>query len=232
MKPFSRLGISGSIPTSLIWRQPKFSEDHYELVDQPAGEALFATIGWPKWLSDQAVARSAYGIWYFDRLGWGRRTITATRPAKTAENPGTVNRTAYERLASFEVGWFWEGDLTLSSGEVFHWYSTKAFHNAWAMTEVLPAETGEEDKPGRIERKRGLFRLGRKPKPPRRERLVYEIEFSMRWLKQEAWINLPARQAVNAAELTFLLCLGMYLGYCFNQDSAAAVAASSTVAVS
>jgi hypothetical protein len=54
----------------------------------------------------------------------------------------------------------------------------------------------------------------------------------MRWFKQEAWITLPAFQAVNAAELTFLLCLGMYLGYCVDQDSAAAVAASSTAAVS
>ena len=89
-----------------------------------------------------------------------------------------------------------------------------------------------QGKPVGIERKHKISRFGRQPKPPRRERLVYEIEFGMRWFKQEAWITLPARQAVSVAELTFLLCLGMYLGYCFNQDSAAAVAASSVAAVS
>jgi hypothetical protein len=238
MRPFSKLGYTGNPPVSLVWKQPRFGTDHYELVDHPTGDALYATLGWPKWLSDQAVARSAFGIWYFDRLGWARRTITATRLAKPAENIGMENRPAYERLASFEVGWFWEGDLTLSSGEIFHWYRTKSFRNAWALTEVLPlshpqsAEMGKEGEPARNERKRKLFRLGRQPKPARRERLVYEIEFGMHWLKQEAWITLPAPQAVNAAELTFLLCLGMYLGYCFNQDSAAVAVTSSTAAVS
>lgn len=242
MRSFSRLGITRSQPLSLVWRQPKFSKDYYELVDDSAdnilaGDTLYATLGWPKWLSDQAIARSAFGIWYFDRLGWTRRTITASRPAKSAEISGMPGRPAYERLASFEVGWFWEGDLTLRSGEVFHWYRTKTFRNAWALTEVLPPDNpqpetlGSQSKPAKIERKRRFFRFGRQPKPPRRERLVYEIEFGMRWLKQETWISLPARQAVNGATLTFLLCLGMYLGYCFNQDSAAVVAVSSTAAV-
>ena len=238
IKPFSRLDMSESQPNSLAWRQPKFSEDHYELVDQPAGEQLYATIGWPKWLSDQAVACSAYGNWYFDRLGWTRRTITVTRPVKPAENSGMVKHPAFERLAAFEVGWFWEGDLTLNSGEIFHWYRTKIFHNAWALIEVLLpdnpqlAETGMQGKPARVEQKRKSFRFGKPSKLPRLERLVYEIEFGMHWLKQEAWITLPALQALNNVELTMLLCLGMYLGYCYIQDSAAGVAVSSTVAVS
>ena len=61
---------------------------------------------------------------------------------------------------------------------------------------------------------------------------MYEIEFGMHWFKQEAWITLPAYQAVQHPELTFLLCAGMYLGYCYNQDTSAAVAACATVAVS
>lgn len=243
MRSFSTLSLTGSQLRSLIWRQPKFSQDFYELVDDPtgnsqAGEALYATIGWPKWLSNQAVTHNAFGVWYFDQLGWTRRTIQVTRPIEASEDSSSATRPTHKRLATFEVGLFWEGDFTLSSGEIFHWYRTNILHNAWAMTEVLPpvhsqtAEMELQGKPVRNERKHNFFRFGKRPKPPRRELLVYEIEFGMRWFKQEAWINLPVHQVVNIAELTFLLCLGMYLGYCFNQNVAAAVAVSSTATVS
>jgi hypothetical protein len=125
MKSFVRLTNSGTSPLLLTWKQPKFNEDYYELVNHPANDSLYADLGWPKWLSDRAIARNADGNWYFDRLGWTRRTISAARLVKTAENSGKANRPELVPYASFEVGWFWEGDLVLNSGKVFHWYRTK-----------------------------------------------------------------------------------------------------------
>ena len=244
MQSFTRLSLTGSLPISLIWKQPKFGADYYELVDSSAGDTIYATLSWPKWLSDRAIARSAVGTWYFDRLGWLRSTIVANQPARPSASSTQESRPGANRIASFEIGWFGEGDLILSSSKVFHWYRTKAFRNAWAITEVIPedhpepdgefrpsGETDAQEKSPTTQHKRNNIRIGRRSKPRRRERLVYEIEFGMHWFKQEAWITLLSAKAANGSELTFLLCAGMYLGYCFNQDAAGAVAASSTVAV-
>ncbi len=238
MKPLSTLSVSGNIPVSLAWRQPRFSEDFYELGDNPASDALYATIGWPKWLSDMAIAHSAVGIWQFDRLGWTRGTIVATRPVEPSADSGKGNLPASVQVASFEVGWFWEGDIVLSSGEVYHWWRTKTFRNAWALTEVisedeksLPTKMVTQRESTRNKPERKGFRLRRSSKPVRKEKLVYEIEFGLRGLKQENWVTLPAHPHGIHPELVFLLCLGMYLGYCYNMDSAAAIAGSVTAAV-
>jgi hypothetical protein len=238
MKNYRPLYLSSIAPQSLVWKQPKFGADYYVLVDESAGDALYASIGWPKWLSDRAVARSEAGTWYFDRAGWTRRTIKVTRPVAASLNSGAENHPAVEQIASFEVGIFWDGDLVLRGGEVFHWYRTKTWQNTWAMTQVLSdldsnqaAETAEPDEVAKVEKKRRGFRFGKQKKPKRREKLVYEIEFGWHWFKQQAWIRLPASQAVQPPEPVFLLCTGMYLGYCLNQDSGAAVAVSSTAAI-
>ena len=98
MKTFSRLSLSGILPVSLVWKQPKFNADYYELVDVSAGDRLFATISWPKWLSDLAIARSAVGTWHFDRVGWTRRTITVTRPEGPIPNPSIGNQLNFVQL--------------------------------------------------------------------------------------------------------------------------------------
>ena len=239
MKTFSALNLSGILPVSLVWKQPKFGTDTYELINASAGDALYACIGWPKWLSDLAIARSAVGTWHFDRVGWTRRTITVTRPEGPIPNPSIGNQPNFVQFASFDIGWMWEGDLVLQSGKVYHWYRTKPFRNRWALSEMIPdrqenhpAERNTGEKPTGIEREHKKSRLRKHSRSVRRERLVYEIEFGMHWFKQEAWITLPASQAVQHPELTFLLCAGMYLGYCYNQDTSAAVAACATVAVS
>ena len=238
MKTFSRLSLSGILPVSLVWKQPKFNADYYELVDVSAGDRLFATISWPKWLSDLAIARSAAGIWHFDRTGWTRSTIMVTHPEDPATNSSTGKQPQFIQVASFEIGWMWEGDMVLHSGKVYHWYRTKSLRNAWALSEVIsdpqqdhPTHTISQAKPANTERKRKRLRLWKHSRPVRRESVVYEIEFGMRWFKQEAWITLPSYQAAQHPGLIFLLCTGMYLGYCYNQDSAAAVAVCTTAAV-
>jgi hypothetical protein len=107
------------------------------------------------------------------------------------------------------------------------------------MTQVLTNRDADnstmmnnQGKPVSVMDKQKGFHLRRRPKPVRRERLVYEIEFGMHWLKSEAWISVPSSQLVNHPELIFLLCAGMYLGYCYNQDNAAVAAVSVTAAVS
>jgi hypothetical protein len=238
MKTFSKLNLSGILPVSLLWKQPRFGTDYYELVDDSAGDTLYASIGWPHWLSDLAIAHSRIGIWHFDRIGWTRRTITVTRPEEPAINSSTGNQPNFVHVASFEVGWMWEGDIVVHSGKVYHWYPTKSLRNAWALSEVISdreedhrTELTTQGKPTNIERKRKGFRIRKHFKPVRRERLVYEIEFGMRWFKQEAWVTLPPYQAAQHPESIFLLCAGMYLGYCYNQDSAAAIAVCTTAAV-
>jgi hypothetical protein len=237
MNTFFSLDLSGNSPTSLIWKQLRFNEDYFELADNINSEVVYASIDWPKWLSDLAIARSAVGIWHFDRQGWTRRTITVARSLETPSYSGMDNQSDFLNIANFEVGWFWEGDLVLKNDEIFHWYRTKIFRNAWAMTEVVsnsdlnPNKKETQDHSTSNNQKQRGFFFRKRSKPVRRERLVYEIEFGMSRFKQEAWITLPTHQAGYHPMLIFLLCTGMYLGYCYNQDSAAVVAVSSTAAI-
>lgn len=161
-----------------------------------------------------------------------------TRSEGNAANASPGNEPNFVLVASFEVGWMWEGDILFCNGKVYHWYRTKAFQNRWALTEVIsdqqgkhPGEVTSQYKTTSIEPKRKRSFLRKHAKPVRRECLVYEIEFGMRWFKQEAWITQIPSQAGQQPDLIFLLCAGMYLGYCYNQDTAAAVAVCTTAAV-
>ena len=56
--------------------------------------------------------------------------------------------------------------------------------------------------------------------------LIYEISFGTRWFKRQASITLSLHPG-EVSQLDLLLCLGFYIGYCIQQDTAAAVAATS-----
>ncbi len=164
---------------TMLWKQPKFAVDHFEL---RSGDELLGEITWTKWLSDRALAKCNHGTWVLDRLGFFRDQVIATEA-------GSGNR-----VAGFEFGWLGEGDVRLPNGQVFPWFRTKALCGAWALTN----ESGEP---------------------------VFEIQFGMRWFKQEAVVSLrPA--ADQTPELGLLLCLGFYLGYMSLQDAAGAAAAT------
>lgn len=105
----------------LLWKQPKFGVDHFELVQD---DVPFAELYWTRLLSDAAVGRVAGSWWTFDRLGWPRARVAAT----VAGSEGVA--------ASFEFDWLKNGTLRLANGRTFEWYRTKAFANAWALAEA------------------------------------------------------------------------------------------------
>ena len=104
----------------LLWKQPKFFVDHFQLL---AGDELLAEVYWIKWLSDRAVARCYQGHWVFDRVGFFRRRIVAMEAGSGDE------------VASLELGWLNEGKVYLASGEIFHWYRTGAWGDTWIMAD-------------------------------------------------------------------------------------------------
>jgi len=55
--------------------------------------------------------------------------------------------------------------------------------------------------------------------------LIYAMELGTHWFKRQARLELGVLPA-DLADLDLLLCLGFYLGYCAQQDTAAAVAAT------
>lgn len=55
--------------------------------------------------------------------------------------------------------------------------------------------------------------------------LIYTMEMGTHWFKRQARLVLSVLPA-DLADLDLLLCLGFYLGYCAQQDTAAAVAAT------
>lgn len=105
---------------TLIWKQPKFGVDHYEL---RAGEKLIGELYWTKWFSDRAIARCRSGEWKFDRVGCLRQRVLA------------IDSRTGKQAASFEIGWFYEGDIHLANGRIYQWYRTKAFSSAWAIVD-------------------------------------------------------------------------------------------------
>jgi hypothetical protein len=105
----------------LLWKQPKFGADHFELVQ---GEVPFAELTWTRLLSDAAVGRAAGGWWTFDRLGCLRARVVAT----VAGSEGVA--------ASFEFDWLKNGTLRLANGRTFEWYRTKTLVSAWALAEA------------------------------------------------------------------------------------------------
>lgn len=104
----------------LIWKQPKFAVDHYEL---RAGEELIGELYWTKWLSDRAVACCGQGVWELDRVGCLRQQVVA------------FDSRSRMRVASFEFGWLNEGDILMANGRVYQWYRTKTFNSAWAIVD-------------------------------------------------------------------------------------------------
>ncbi len=107
-------------PRTLIWKQPKFGVDHYEL---RAGENLIGELYWTMWLSDRAIARCRYGEWEFDRVGCLRQRVLA------------IDSRSRLQAASFEIGWLYQGDIHLANGRVYRWCRTKAFRDAWAVVD-------------------------------------------------------------------------------------------------
>jgi hypothetical protein len=107
-------------PRVLIWKQPKFGVDHFELWD---GERLIGELYWTKWLSDHAVARCGQGAWNLDRVGCLRQRVVAFE-----------SQTGM-RVASFEFGWLNEGGIHMANGRIYQWYRTKAFSSAWAIVD-------------------------------------------------------------------------------------------------
>lgn len=105
---------------NLLWKQPKFAVDHFQLF---AGDDLIAYIYWTKWFSDRAVARCSQGNWAFDRVGFFRRRVIVTQAD------------ADEVLASLDLGWLNEGQVKLANGHLFDWYRTGAWGNNWIMAE-------------------------------------------------------------------------------------------------
>ncbi|MEW5868390.1 MAG: hypothetical protein AB1894_03885 [Chloroflexota bacterium] len=104
--------------SDLLWRQPKFGMDHYEL---RAGPGLLATISWPRWLSDLAVARCAAASWELDRPDFFRQTVVAC-PAGSAQE-----------VARAEFDWLKDARLQLADGRAYEFYRTYAFRQAWAL---------------------------------------------------------------------------------------------------
>jgi hypothetical protein len=104
----------------LMWRQTRFGARDFEL---RSGDDLVATMYWPKWLSECAVAEDAENKWCLDRLGLFRRRVVITEADSGVE------------VASFEPDWRGDGELYSTHGEIYHWYRTKAFRNFWALAD-------------------------------------------------------------------------------------------------
>lgn len=106
--------------TTLVWTQPKWSADRYEL---RAGEETLGELYWTKCLSDEAIARCGESTWILDRLGFFRDRVAA------------VERGSGTLAASLTFDWLKDGDLVLADGRSYHWYRTRVFDTAWALAD-------------------------------------------------------------------------------------------------
>ena len=174
---------------NLVWKQPKFSSDYYQLC---TAKQVFADLAFTTWFSDKAEARSAHGSWVLDRVGIFRDPIRAWKAGSNIE------------IATAVRGWLGDYNLSLHAKDEFQFYRTKILANRWALTD-------------------------------NNNLLVYEIQFGMHWFKQYNPIKLDqaiiSSHSTSPDHLDLLLILGMYLGYCNNQDAAGAVAATSAAVI-
>ncbi len=115
MKPLESL-----TETTLLWKQPKWSVDHYELW---SGEDQLGELYWTKCLSDEAIARFGGSTWILDRRGFFRDRVVAVEFGSKA------------LAASFTFDWLNDGELLLPDGRAFHWYRTKILDTAWALVQ-------------------------------------------------------------------------------------------------
>jgi hypothetical protein len=108
----------------LMWKQTRWGGRYFELL---SGEDIIGVLYWPKWLSDRAVVKSGDGKWVIDRVGFFRDRVVVTEVDSGAE------------VASFEMGWLGDGDVTLANGKVYKWFRTGILSNNW----VLEDENGD-----------------------------------------------------------------------------------------
>lgn len=107
--------------TRLTWTQPKWGVDHFVL---QVGERRLGEIYWRKWFSDEAVARLGDQSWLFDRLGFFRDRAVA------------MELDSHKELAQISFDWMKDAVVTLSDGQTFEWFRTKALGDAWAMVDA------------------------------------------------------------------------------------------------
>jgi len=136
MKPMNTL-----IGNELLWKQPKFSLDAFELYQD---DDLFAEVYWTKLLSDAAVAKVAGSWWTFDRLGWLRDKVVAT----------VAN--SEQAVASFEFDWLKNGTSAWPMAGASSGIAPKAWRmpGHWLKAERKPSSrsnmaiTGSNNEPG------------------------------------------------------------------------------------
>lgn len=110
--------ISKLTQTELIWNQPKFSKEYFVL---DAGDEMYAEIWWTKWLSDEAIARTADSQWTFDRQGCWRDRIVAYH--ESSQTP----------VAQLVLPGLKESGLLLTGDRTYDWYRTRVLGEAWAF---------------------------------------------------------------------------------------------------
>ena len=120
MNPLKQINLA-SLPelNDLVWKQPKFAADHFEL---SSGKNLYAELTFTKILSDRAEAIGSHGAWILDRPGLFRDQVIVWNAMSNIE-------TAW---ASRE--WFGDYKLNLSGINNLEFYRTKILANKWAMT--------------------------------------------------------------------------------------------------
>ena len=120
MSSYSTLNkVNPSEIQNLVWKQPKFSADHYELC---ADQKIFADLTFTKMFSDRANAYGAHGSWILDRPGFFRDQVLVWVSSSTIETALAVR------------GWLGDYKLTLSGRGSFQFFRTKILANTWAMT--------------------------------------------------------------------------------------------------
>lgn len=166
----------------LIWRQPRWTREYYEL---RAGKDVIGSLGMRKWFSDQAEVNTTSGTWIFDRTGFFRSGGIVYERDKQVE------------IASFEYDWVKDCQIYMHDGQSFKWFRTKVLETAWIMASA-------KDQP------------------------LFELVLGTHWFKREGRVTLGVNPD-TLPNLDLLICLGFYLGYCALNDTAAVVAATTSV---
>lgn len=125
MSTYSTLSKANRIElNNLVWKQPKFSRDHYELCGK---QKLFADLSFTQMFSDRAEAHSAHGSWILNRPGFFRDQVFAW-----SRESGDENARAVRRL-------FGDYELSILNYTGYQFFCTKILANTWVLT-------GENDK--------------------------------------------------------------------------------------